>query len=260
MEKKRVLAISGSQRKPSFTEKLLDLCIEGMGDGVEVVKFHPHQMKIAPCNSCWTCWTKTPGVCARQDDFQQILEAYRKADYFLWAFPLYIHSMPAPVKNVLDRFFILLEPGQTAGANGKTEHPKRFGRSPRTVLISSCGFPEAGNFDLLRAHFRTICQGFGWTHAGEILVSAAGAARVPKLFDRKYGQIRGAGAELLAGSIREETTRSIAEPVISAEEYRKMANAAFAGGLGFARAAAIGIKAAWKERCRDQRETSDAEK
>ena len=254
MEKKRVLAISGSQRKPSFTERMLDLCIEGMGDAVEVTKFHPHRMKIAPCNSCWTCWTKTPGICARQDDFQQILEAYRRADYFLWAFPLYIFSMPAPVKNVLDRFFILLEPGQAAGANGKTEHPKRFGRSPRTVLISSCGFPEIENFDLLRAHFRALCHGFGWTWAGEILVSAAGAANVPKLFDRKYEQIRSAGAELLAGGIREETTRAIAAPVISAEDYRRMTNAAFSGRLGFARAAAIGMKAAWKEM---RRGTSD---
>jgi len=28
---KVVLAISGSLREPSFTEKMLDLCIEGMG-------------------------------------------------------------------------------------------------------------------------------------------------------------------------------------------------------------------------------------
>jgi hypothetical protein len=252
MAKKRVLAISGSLRKPSFTEKLLDLCIEGMGDAVEVTRFHPHEMKIAPCNSCWTCWTKTPGVCARKDDFQQILEAYRTADYFLWAFPLYIFSMPATVKNVLDRFFILLEPGQIAGAGGKTEHPKRFGRSPRTVLISSCGFPEIGNFNLLRAHFRAICHGFGWSRAGEILVSAAGAANVPKLLDRKYEQIRTAGAELLTGAIREETMQAIAAPAIAAEDYRRMATAAFSGWLGQAHAAAIGMKAAWKEMRQDR--------
>ena len=251
MEKKRVLAISGSLRKPSFTEKMLDLCLEGMGDTVEVTKFHPHQMKIAPCNSCWTCWTKTPGVCARHDDFQQILEAYQRADYLLWAFPLYIFSMPAPVKNVLDRFFILLEPAQVADANGKTGHPKRFGRSPRTVLISSCGFPEIENFDLLRAHFHAICHGFGWTWAGEILLSGSGAANVPKLLDGKYEQIRSAGAELLAGAVREETTRAIAAPVIAAEDYRKMATAAFSGWLGRAQAAAIGMKAAWKERRRE---------
>jgi NAD(P)H-dependent FMN reductase len=48
MTKKIVLAISGSLRKTSFTEKKLDLCIEGMGEDVEVKKFYPHKMKIEP--------------------------------------------------------------------------------------------------------------------------------------------------------------------------------------------------------------------
>ncbi len=33
-----VLAISRSMRKPSFTERMLDLCLEGMGTGLEVHK------------------------------------------------------------------------------------------------------------------------------------------------------------------------------------------------------------------------------
>jgi len=43
-----VLAISGSLRNKSFTEKMLDLCIEGMGENLEVHKFYPHKMKIGP--------------------------------------------------------------------------------------------------------------------------------------------------------------------------------------------------------------------
>jgi hypothetical protein len=159
--------------------------------------------------------------------------------------------MPAMVKNVLDRFFILLEPGQVTNAEGRTGHPTRFGRSPQTVLISSCGFPEIDNFDLLRTHFRKICHGFGWNWAVEILVSAAGAANVPKLFDRKYELIMSAGADLRTGAIHEQTTRAIAAPAIAAEDYRRMATAAFSGLLGQARATAIGIKAAWKEMRRD---------
>jgi len=41
--KRVVLAISGSLRKPSFTEKMLDLCLEGvasMGEEFEVHFFH----------------------------------------------------------------------------------------------------------------------------------------------------------------------------------------------------------------------------
>ncbi|VVB84371.1 Iron-sulfur flavoprotein [uncultured archaeon] len=232
MNKKIILAISGSMRKPSFTEKMLDLCIEGMGENVEVRKFYPHKMNIGPCTSCWSCWgKKTPGVCVQKDDFQEILEAYKQADYFLLAAPLYIFSFPATVKNVIDRFFITLEPAQVKSARGGTEHPKRFDRHPKTVLISSCGFPEIENFDLLRPYFRKICDEMGWTWSGEILISAAGIAGAPKLFDRKYELIKKAGAELREGSISKETTDEIAAPAMSAEDYRKMATASFSGGI-----------------------------
>jgi len=240
-----VLAISGSFRKTSFTEKMLDLCIQGMGEGLEVHKFYPHRMKIGPCNSCWSCWgKKQPGKCIQKDDFQHILDIYRRADYFLLAAPLYVFDFPATVKNVIDRFFVILEPAQVRSPRGGTEHPKRFGRHPKAVLISSCGFPEIQNFDILRQHFRLICEHMDWVWSGEILISAAGVANAPKLFDKKYELIKEAGAQLVRGSISRETIEGIESPVISAEDYRRMATAAFEGGmLGKVKSAAIAIKA-----------------
>ena len=242
---KVVLAISGSLREPSFTEKMLDLCIEGMGEGLEVHKFHPHRMKIGPCNSCWACWgKKRPGECIQKDDFERILDVYKRADYFLLAAPLYVFDFPATVKNVIDRFFVILEPAQFESPGGDTMHPKRFGRHPKAVLISSCGFPEIENFDILRKHFRIISEHMDWKWAGEILISAAGAANAPKLFDRKYGLIRAAGAELIDGEISPETTEAIAAPVMTAEDYRRMTTLNFEGGLmAKAKMVAIAIKA-----------------
>lgn len=241
---KVVLAISGSLREPSFTEKMLDLCIEGMGEGLEVHKFHPHKMKIGPCTGCWSCWgRRNPGTCVQKDDFEQILEVYKRADYFLLAAPLYVFDFPATVKNVIDRFVVTLEPAQFESLGGSTMHPKRFGRHPRAVLISSCGFPEIGNFDILRRHFRVISEHMEWKWAGEILISAAGAANVPRLFDRKYERIRSAGAELIDGEISPETTEAIASPVMPAEEYRRMATLSFEGGMmAKAKMAAIVLK------------------
>lgn len=240
-----VLAISGSLRKPSFTEKMLDQCIEGMGQNLEVHKFYPHKLKIGPCNSCWSCWGKThPGQCVHKDDFEQILEVYKRADYFLLAAPLYVFDLPATVKNVIDRFFVILEPSQVMSLRGETEHPKRFGRHPKTVLISSCGFPEMSNFDLLRQHFRKVCEHMDWDMAGELLVSAAGAANVPRLFDDKLEAIRKAGAEILTGEISKETADAVAAPVISDEDYRTMATLSFEGGLiAKAKMIRIGMKA-----------------
>ncbi len=236
-----VLAISGSLRKPSFTEKMLDLCIEGMGEDLEVHKFYPHRMRIGPCTSCLSCWgRKTPGECVQDDDFDQIVDVYKRADYFLIAAPLYIFDFPATVKNVIDRFFVILEPAQIESPSGATEHPRRFDRHPRTVLISSCGFPGMRTFDILRQHFRTICAGMGWTWSGELLVPAAGAAAAPRLFDGKYELIRRAGTELVAGSISQETMDGISAPVMPAEDYRRMATLNFEGGL-LSKAKVLGI-------------------
>ena len=240
-----VLAISGSLRKPSFTEKMLDLCIEGMGEGLEVHKFYPHKMNIGPCTSCWSCWgKKRPGECVNKDDFEQILEVYKRADYFLLAAPLYIFDFPATVKNVIDRFFILLEPAQVSLPSRDTTHPKRFGRHPKTVLISSCGFPEIDNFDLLRRHFQIICEHMDWRHSGELLISAAGLAGAPKLFDAKYRLLRQSGAELVKGAVSAGTAAAIASPVMKPEYYRQIATLNFKGGLlNQAKIAGIAMKA-----------------
>ena len=248
MIRKKVLAISGSLRKPSFTEKMLDLCLEGMGNGIEVQKFYPHKMKIGPCLGCWKCWqTKTSGKCIQKDDFQIILDAYKQVDYFLFAAPLYIFTFPATVKNILDRFFIILKPDQVSSLQGGTEHPKRFDCHPKAALISSCGFPEIENFDYLRWYFRKVCGDFGWSWSGEILVSAAGAANVPNLFNDKYEFIKRAGAELMSGQVSKNTTDRIAEPVMSAENYRKMATASFQGGLkGRTKTISIAMKAIYE--------------
>ena len=245
--RKVVLAISGSLRKLSFTEKMLDLCIAGMGEDLEVHKFHPHKMKVNPCTGCWACWKKTKGECVQKDDFQQIVEVYARADYFFIAAPLYYFSFPATVKNVIDRFFCFLEPTQRPSDRGGTEHPKRGAYHPKTVLVSSCGFPELENFDLLRALFRRICDDMEWLHAGEILVPAAGAANAPRLFDKKLECIQKSGAELAAGSISSQTTKAIAQPVMPIADYRAMSSAHFSGVLGKTKAAAIAIKAIrWK--------------
>ncbi len=227
------------------------------GKGCGDKKIYPHKMKIGPCTGCWSCWTKNPGVCMQKDDFQQILDAYKQADYFLLASPLYVFGFPATVKNVIDRFFIILEPSQVKSPRGGTEHPKRFNCHPKTVLISSCGFPEIENFDILRKHFRKICDEMNLVWSGEILIPAAGIANAPKLFDKKYELIRKAGAELIEGQIHKETMDEVSASVMSAEDYRKMATASFAGGvIGKMKTVWIAMKAIRKANKKDYNSNS----
>lgn len=84
--------------------------------------------------------------------------------------------------------------------------------------------------------------GLQW--AGEVLITAAGAANVPRLFNDNLEAIKQAGNELVEDVISADTMGRISELPISKMDYRDMSNASFRGGLaGRARATVIGIKA-----------------
>jgi multimeric flavodoxin WrbA len=237
------LAISGSHRKPSFTEKMLDTLIDGM-ENVEVHKFYPHKMNIEPCKSCWSCWlSKNKGECVQKDDFNSIFNVYKKCDFFFLAAPVYVYGYPATVKNVIDRFFINLESSQILLKNGLTYHHHRFTPKAKCVLISSCGFPDMENFSLLSQHFKKWVSLSELTWAGEVLIPAAGAANVPRLFDDNLKAIKQAGSELMNGVLSADSMRKISDVPISKEDYRDLVNANFKGGItGRAKAISIGIK------------------
>jgi multimeric flavodoxin WrbA len=220
-------------KNPSFTEKMLDLCLEGMGD-IELHKFYPHKMQIGPCSGCMTCWKKDrAGVCVQKDDFAQIHAVYQRADFVFWAAPLYFFGLPAWVKNVMDRFFIDIDAPMHARPDGVTTHPRRLQRDPKMVLVSSAGFPEMEHFDALRLQFKMVSKAAGWPLAGELLISAAGMNNAPKLFDGKYALLRKAGEELARdGRVADSTMAGISADVISADDYRKIANVHLKGGMG----------------------------
>ncbi len=243
-----VLAISGSLRTPSFTEKMLDTLIAGMGE-TDVHKFYPHKMNIGPCTSCWSCWVgKNKGECIQKDDFQQIYDVYKRCDYFIIAAPVYVFGYPATVKNVIDRFFVNLEPSQFVREDGVTDHPQRFIPKAKGVLVSSCGFPDMENFSLMSKHFKKWMKHGGIQWAGEVLIPAAGVANVPRLFNDNLDAIKQAGRELVEGIISVETMGRICDVPMSKEDYREMTNASFRGGIaGRARATAIGINALRKK-------------
>ena len=222
---------------------MLDTLLEGLGK-INLHKFYPHKMNIGPCTSCWSCWTgKNKGECIQKDDFHKIFNIYKQCDYFILATPVYVYGYTATVKNMIDRFFVNLESSQILTNNKITHHPHRFTPKTKCVLVSSCGFPDMENFTLLSQHFKKWITHSGLTWAGEVLIPAAGAANVPKLYNENLEAIKKAGAELVNGVISSELMRTISDVPISEEDYRDLVNASFKGGItGKAKTIAIGMK------------------
>ncbi len=230
---KKVVAVSGSPRsgqpnQKSFTEKILDLFIQGM-DPVDYKKFYPHKMNINYCRACLTCWFKTPGKCVFNDDMKILKQEIEEADVFILASPVYIDGFSAPVKAVLDRCFAMLDPFITVDKEGHCRHKRFKPREQVALLVSTCGFSEADNFNHIRHHFEALCKNFGWQNGGEILVPAGALGFIHGAYDDKYEAVKKAGKEFAEkGMVSYQKIQQISEEQIKADKYSEIVNSFFA--------------------------------
>lgn len=225
---KKVVALAGSPRRRSFTEKILDLFLSGM-EPADYKKYYPHRMKINYCRGCMACWFKTPGRCTIKDDMSAFLKTeIETADVVILASPVYVDGFSAQLKTVLDRCFALLDPLLVLDAKGRCRHQRFRPRAQSAILISTCGFSEKDNFSPLRRHFAALCQNLNWQNAGEILVPAGALGFVGGAYDEKYKEVKKAGREFTEkGRVSARTMQAISKEIMTAEDYLAMVNKFF---------------------------------
>ena len=150
----KVLVLNGSPKKKSDTFRLTEAFLNGMNKEQEntVITINVFENDIAPCRGCFDCWSNMDGHCVIQDDQNEILDLYTKADVVIWSFPLYCYSMPSYLKAVLDRTIPLVKMRMVEESDGTIRHEALadFSRI-HTLVICGCGFPDwEGNFDALK--------------------------------------------------------------------------------------------------------------
>ena len=154
----RVHVIKASPRGAGAgSSRLADAFIRGLkSGGAEVTEILLKAYRIEACTGCFSCWTRTPGVCIHRDDMPRLLEMEAAADMVVVATPLYTYSVPGPLKTYLDRRLPTVEPFLVARKQGTiSKHPTRNGSDPfRLFVISTAGFPEPGHFDALELMFK----------------------------------------------------------------------------------------------------------
>ena len=138
--------------------------------GIKIEEIMIHKKNIKPCLGCFSCWTKTPGKCIQHDDMEEILSILDNADLIVYSIPLYIYSVPGPVKTFLDRQLPLSEP-YLVNKGGITSHPRRNkGKILKFFVLSVAGFPEKSHFDAMISMFKKLSKE---RFLGEILISGA---------------------------------------------------------------------------------------
>jgi multimeric flavodoxin WrbA len=226
----KILALNSSPRGEgqSKTELMLNHLVLGMreaGAQIEVVDLC--KKTVRNCAGCFTCWTKTPGVCVHKDDMtNELFEKFIGSDLVVYGTPLYNFTVNATMKAFIERTLPILQPFFEAKGDA-TIHPLRH-QIPKAVVLSVAGFPEMSVFDQLSSWVHFI---FGRTGnlVAEIYRPAAEIMSVP-IFEDKVRQIleatRKAGQEIVHSmKISDETLALITQDIVTDKEVlRKIAN------------------------------------
>lgn len=228
----KVVAVNGSPKMDKGTTALiLAPFVEGMRNaGAEVELFYTKRLRIKPCQGDFRCSTHTPGECFQQDDMQMLHPKLCEADIWVFATPLYVSGMTGPLKNLIDRILIPLGEPFVELRDGHCHHPLREGtRTGQVALVSSCGYWEMGNFDLLLAHMEAICEHAEREFAGALLRPHAPALqpmmKQGALIDDIFEAAREAGRQLVAdGEMAPETLAKVSRPLVPLEAWARGAD------------------------------------
>jgi multimeric flavodoxin WrbA/putative sterol carrier protein len=233
---KKVYAILSSPRRSgaSKSEILTRAFLEGCRSaGAEVEAVNLRDKKLNHCIGCYTCWTKTPGVCIHKDDVAEIMKKSNEADLVVYASPLYHFGMYSLLKKYIERTLPKLQPFLVPGHDGKTRHPVREGYKEimYVVIIGVCGFPEAGHFGAFSAnfHFMANTQGDkGMNIVAEIYRPASESLNNPAYqaeSDRVLAAARQTGEQVVrTGTIDKKIIDQIARVDIDKKEFMDTAN------------------------------------
>ncbi len=130
----KVIALDSSPRGRgiSKTRLLLDALLKGMREsGADVEDIRLREKKVRLCLGCFTCWSKTPGVCVHKDDMtNDLFPKWLEADIAVYATPLYHYTVNAAMKAFIKRTLPVVEPFMVKRGD-RTHHPLR--REPRNL-------------------------------------------------------------------------------------------------------------------------------
>jgi putative sterol carrier protein len=184
------------------------------GADVEVVELRKKTIKN--CIGCFTCWTKTPGVCIHRDDMsQELYPKWIESDLVVYATPLYHFLMNASMKAFIERTLPLLQPFLVT-REGRTFHPLR-GKHPKMVFLSVAGFPEMSVFDELSYWVNSVYGKHGAVVAqiyrpmAEALLAPSFEIKAKEIFE---ATVR-AGREIVESmTVSPETMERITQPLV----------------------------------------------
>lgn len=224
-----VVAVNSSPKMDKgITALILNPFLEGMREaGAEVELFYTKKLSINPCLGRLNCFVR--GKCIQSDDMDMLLPRMKDADLWVFSTPVYWSGIVGPMKNLIDRMTAFGHP-VFGIRDGHSYHMVREDlKRGKAVLVSSCGFWELDNFDLLVDFMKRFCRQAEREFAGALLrpqsMPFMGMLRMGKPVGDILDAARDAGRQLVKdGRMAPETLKTIGRPLMPVEKFVEVAN------------------------------------
>lgn len=132
----KVLGLVGSPRKNGNTDVMVKAALKGAKNaGAETKTMNITELKIGGCTACMHC--RTHNGCAVKDDMQKVYKEIESADAVVLGFPVYMLSINAQTKAVVDRLYPYLNADFSAKVNKKTLVVVTQGMADKDVFVKN---------------------------------------------------------------------------------------------------------------------------
>jgi len=227
-----ITVFNGSPRgKKGTTNVMVEEFLAGVVKaGAEVENIFLVEKEIKHCLGCVDCWIKTPGKCVQNDDMGELIEKFIGSDVSVLATPIHIDNVSGIMKNFIDRLIQTRMPHFELDSHGETRHVNRYEKHPKLMMISSCGYPEQSQFQVVRLWLKRMSRNFDMEVVGEIyrswgwLMKAKDNELAPKIEVYKKLLIK-AGVEVAKNlKLSEETAAELEKPILPKEMHLDISN------------------------------------
>ena len=142
-----------------FTKNIAEV-VESMSKKNAVTLFNLAEIDLHYCTGCWSCWWKTPGLCAIKDDADTIFRSVIASDMLIFASPLIAGHTSALLKKITDRLIILFHPYFQL-IKGEYHHKKRYTKYPKFgVLLDRESDTDEEDFAIVESFYKRLSINF----------------------------------------------------------------------------------------------------
>ena len=175
----KIVAINGSPKgKASNTNVMVTAFLKGaQAAGAETVNVFLGEKNIKYCQGCYSCWTKTPGKCATDDEMAEVLPLMAGAHVIVLATPLYFLNISGTLKVFMDRLAVTGNP-----LAGKAEIEKKpQSPAPKLVMMSNCGYTDRSQFEVVSLWVKKVARMMQTEVVAEIYATRGWSLSSPKV-------------------------------------------------------------------------------